>query len=116
MLKKILVVDDEPDLLDTIEEALVVAGYEVIRAKDGRQAWEVLSNSSPSVILSDYRMPRMNGCELFELVRNSLKNRNMPFIFMSSNPERITSIGNYVVLRKPFQFDTLLSHIKTMTD
>jgi CheY-like chemotaxis protein len=112
MDKSVLIVDDDPDMLDVIEEALVFGGYEVKRAQDGRRAWEILEAASTSVILSDYLMPKLNGCELFNLVRASEKNKDTPFIFMSSTPEVICSTGSYSVLRKPFQFDTLILKIK----
>lgn len=114
MNKSILIVDDEPDFLDVIEVALVLGGYQVTRAKDGRQAWEILGSASPGIILSDYSMPRMNGCELFDLVRNSNQGRNMPFIFMTATPELIDSVGIYSVLRKPFQFDALMAKVDAM--
>lgn len=112
MGETILIVDDEPDLLDVIEEALIFGGYEVTRAKDGRQAWEILSTETPALILSDYLMPGLNGCELLDLVRDSKRNKDTPFIFMSSTPELIRSIGSYSVLRKPFQFDTLILKVE----
>jgi CheY-like chemotaxis protein len=112
MRESILIVDDDPDMLDVIEEALVFGGYEVKRAQDGQQAWEILETESTSIILSDYLMPRLNGCELFELVRGSVKNKDTPFVFMSSTPDIICSTGSYTVLRKPFQFDTLILKIK----
>lgn len=114
MNKRILIVDDEPDLLDVIEVALSFGGYEVARAKDGRQAWEMIHVEMPSIILSDYWMPRMNGCELFDLVRNFDQSKNTPFIFMSSTPELISSVGTYSVLRKPFQFDTLMAKVDAL--
>lgn len=115
MNKSILIVDDESDFLDVIEVALVLGGYEVTRAKDGLQAWEILGSEKPGIILSDYSMPRMNGCELFDLVRNSGQNKDTPFIFMSSTPERINSKGTYSVLRKPFQFDALMTKVDSLS-
>lgn len=113
MGETILIADDDPDMLDVIEEALVFGGYEVRRAQDGQQAWEILKMENAAIILSDYLMPRLNGGELFNLVRGSVKNKDTPFIFMSSTPEIICSIGSYTVLRKPFQFDALILRIKS---
>ncbi|RXZ36825.1 response regulator [Oxalobacteraceae bacterium CAVE-383] len=115
MSKSILIVDDESDLLDVIEVALNLGGYEVTRAKNGQQAWEMLRIMIPNVILSDYWMPGMSGSELFDLVRNADRSRNIPFIFMSSTPELINSIGIYSVLRKPFQFDALMTKVDSMS-
>jgi DNA-binding response OmpR family regulator len=115
MGKSILIIDDEPDMLDSLEEAFHFLNYEVTRAKDGQQASEMLARQTPSIILSDYMMPRMNGCELFDWVRSSKNNSKTPFIFMSATPELITSIGTYAVLRKPFEFDALMSKVNLVT-
>lgn len=113
MKRSVLIVDDDSDLLDVIEQSLIFAGYWVERASDGQQAWEMLATENPSIILSDYTMPRMNGCQLFDLVRASEKNKNTPFIFMSSTPELIHCEGTYSLLRKPFQFEALVSMVNT---
>lgn len=112
MNETILIVDDEIDMLDVIEESLVFSGYAVIRARDGQEAWQLLETETPDIILSDYFMPRLNGSELFALVRSSIKNKKTPFIFMSGTPELISSTGPYQLLRKPFQFDTLIHKIE----
>lgn len=115
MEKSILIIDDEPDMLDSLEEAFIFSGYEVTRAKDGVEALEMLTRQTPSIILSDYMMPKMNGCELFDRVRSSTNNSKTPFIFMSATPELITSVGTYAVLRKPFEFDALMSKVTAVT-
>lgn len=112
MSETIFVVDDESDMLDVIEEALVFKKYVVHRASDGQQAWEMLSRERPSIILSDLHMPKIDGCELFDLVRSSSNNDTTPFIFMSSRPELINSVGSYGVLRKPFNLDTLIQKVE----
>lgn len=113
MPETILVVDDEPDMLNVIEEALSFKSYVVHRAQDGDEAWEMLGSEIPTLILSDVQMPKLNGCKLFDLVRGSERNEETPFIFMSSTPELITSVGSYTVLRKPFQFDTLIQKVES---
>jgi CheY-like chemotaxis protein len=112
MGETILIVDDEPDMLDSIEDALTLSRYVVTRARDGQQAWEILGTESPTIILSDFQMPRLNGAKLFDLVRGSNRNRKIPFIFMSATPELITSVGSYTVLRKPFVFETLIQKVE----
>jgi DNA-binding response OmpR family regulator len=112
MGETIFVVDDDPDMLEVIEEALVFKQYVVHRARDGQQAWEMLGNESPSIILADFQMPNLNGSELFDRVRGSHNNYATPFVFMSSTPELITSTGSYTVLRKPFNLDTLIQKVE----
>jgi len=65
----ILVVDDEPSIRETSAMILKMSGYEVLTAEDGLAALEVLSETSPHVLVSDLRMPRMDGFELLSVVR-----------------------------------------------
>jgi len=68
-MKSILIVDDDPRIRESLSEALVGDGWEVFVAEDGEQAVGVVSESHPSVVLSDIRMPGMSGLELLSLLR-----------------------------------------------
>jgi CheY-like chemotaxis protein len=66
MARRILLVDDDPDLRRATRAALEAEGYEVVEAKDGQAALDLLENESqrPNLILTDLIMPRLNGWEL----------------------------------------------------
>jgi|SRR5579884_1211020 len=66
---RILVVDDEPSICETVGQMLENEGYEVLTASDGLYALDALSNSLPDVIISDLNMPRMSGFEFMAIVR-----------------------------------------------
>ncbi len=68
--KTILVVDDEQGIRETYAAIFRTQGYEVLTAKDGVEALEVLSTIRPHVLVSDLKMPRMNGFELLSVVRD----------------------------------------------
>ncbi|MCB0192635.1 MAG: response regulator transcription factor [Anaerolineae bacterium] len=80
----ILVVDDEPDLLENISLPLEVEGFQVHTAPDGLQALEILEDQTVSLILADIAMPNMNGYQLYEKVRENPRWITIPFIFLSA--------------------------------
>ena len=78
----ILVVDDQPDLLENIGLALESAGYQVLTAGDGVEALAVLQSQPVDLILADIAMPRMNGYQLYERVRENVQWVAIPFLFL----------------------------------
>jgi two-component system response regulator (stage 0 sporulation protein F) len=82
---KILCVDDEPALLRIYRDELSEEGYEVILARDGKEALGLLSAENPDVVILDIRMPNMDGLEA--LVALLGKNHTLPVILHSAYPE-----------------------------
>ncbi|MCB0208163.1 MAG: response regulator transcription factor [Anaerolineae bacterium] len=80
----ILVVDDEPDLLENISLPLEIEGFQVYTAPDGLQALTILEDQAVSLILADIAMPNMNGYQLYEKVRENPRWITIPFIFLSA--------------------------------
>ncbi|MBI3314851.1 MAG: response regulator [Candidatus Omnitrophica bacterium] len=77
--KKILVVDDEPNFLELIKIRLEANGYEVVLARDGREALERLEGDPVDAVLLDIMMPKMHGIDVLENIRK--KNKTLP-VFM----------------------------------
>lgn len=80
----ILVVDDQPDLLENISLALETAGYQILKAADGLQAIEALNSHPVDLILSDVAMPNMNGYHLLDRVRSHPTWTRIPFLFLTA--------------------------------
>src|SRR5579859_561822 len=80
---KILVVDDNPTILKLLCQSLEKCG-ELITAADGAEALQKAAEIQPDLIISDYSMPRMNGLELFENLRQRDKTSQIPFVFLAS--------------------------------
>jgi len=111
MTKTILLVDDEPDILAALRDVLEYQHYYVVCACDGLNALELLKTAAPDVIVSDVRMPHVNGQQFFERLKSSSTKRHIPFIFMTATPETVISIGAQAVLRKPFLIEGLLREV-----
>ena len=82
--KTVLFVDDESLWLNAVLEAVRGGPVNVITAAGGEEALQKMLRHKPDLILSDVRMPAMNGFDLFEIVKNNPKLRSIPYVFMSS--------------------------------
>ncbi|MCB0208162.1 MAG: response regulator transcription factor [Anaerolineae bacterium] len=80
----ILVVDDEPDLLENIVLALDAEGYRVLSATDGVKALDTLESESVDLVLADIAMPNMNGYQLYQRIRENPNWLFLPFIFLTA--------------------------------
>jgi CheY-like chemotaxis protein len=82
--KIIMLVDDEKPWLEIMSHVLKEKSFSVMAAESGIEALKMLQRKTPDLILSDVRMPEMNGFDLYEHVRMESKNKNIPYVFMSS--------------------------------
>jgi two-component system OmpR family response regulator len=81
----ILVADDDNDIRDMLAFTLEAAGYQAVGAKDGHTAARILTVAKPVGLITDVRMPAMNGMELCRLARHSPANRDTAILMISSN-------------------------------
>ncbi|MDA0902273.1 MAG: response regulator, partial [Proteobacteria bacterium] len=116
---KILCVEDEQEIRETISEILRDEGFEVFEASNGKEAVEVFLENNPDLVISDIMMPEVSGYDLLKIIREnkSISNNNVPFIFLSalSKKEDVIkgaelSANDY--LTKPVDFDLLIAKIK----
>ena len=104
MKNKILLVDDEPEILSTLKYLLVHEGFEVETVLDGEAAFELLSFTRFDAIVCDLIMPRLDGMGLLKRIRGM--NMLLPFIFLSGHAGEkeeleVTSFGAYELIHKP---------------
>jgi two-component system alkaline phosphatase synthesis response regulator PhoP len=110
---KLLLVDDEPDIIEFLSYNFLRNGYEVKSACNGLEALKLLEFYHPDIILSDILMPELNGIDLCKALKHDDRFREIPFVFMSaSNDEFIalTSIaaGGAKYLTKTVHVSSLL--------
>ncbi len=113
---KILVVDDEPVIRDSIAEILRLHGYQVLTASNGIEGLEAIRQNIPEMIISDIMMPEMNGYQFFQRVRSNSEWLWIPFIFLSAKGEGEDirfgkELGVEDYLRKPIDAEDLLAAV-----
>jgi len=113
---RILVVDDEPDYVSTIQCRLEWSHYEVITAANGKEALEKAESEKPDLILLDTSMPVMNGHEMLEHLRKRQHLKDIPVIMVTAlcEPRDIAVASSYGVVNyiaKPFDFAELMEKI-----
>ncbi len=96
MGKKILLVDDDPDMLVIFETLFKSSGYDIIKAQSGKEAIEIAAKEQPNLIVLDIRMPQMDGVETTDLLKESDKTRNIPIVYLSSLVKKDQVNGGYV--------------------
>jgi CheY-like chemotaxis protein len=96
MEKKILLVDDDPDMLTIFETLLRSSGYCVIKAQSGQEAIEAAARDQPNLIILDIKMPKMDGVETTDLLKKSDATRNIPIVYLSSLVKKDQVNGGYV--------------------
>ncbi len=112
---KILLADDEPDIVSLYREMLEGNGFEVETAQDGRKTLERIADETFDLIILDLHMPKVSGFEVMEELRS--EGRRIPIIVMTGHypveevSERIQGFGVGAVLRKPVMITTLLDAV-----
>jgi len=119
MQARILVVDDEPDLVSTVEYRLKFANYSVITASNGQEGLDRARSEKPDLILLDTNMPVMDGHETLANLRADPDIKDIPVIMLTARCEAqdiaaasAHGVSDYVT--KPFDFADLMTKIQTV--
>ena len=121
MAKQLLVVDDDPSLLLAVSETLRAEGYEVVTARRGAEALVRVAESLPDLIISDIRMPGMDGYALARNLRSAPRTRLVPIVFLTAKDETADRIAGFrtgvdAYLTKPFEPEELAAVVKSILD
>ena len=116
---KILIVDDEADILELLEYNLVKEGYQVLTAADGKAAIEVAKKENPDMILLDIMMPKLDGIETCRRIRGIPGLSNVSVIFLTARSEEYSELAGFEAgaddyISKPIKPRILLSRIKAI--
>lgn len=114
MAKRLLVVDDDPGLLLAVSETLRAEGYHVKTARRGAEALVIVAQSLPDLIISDIRMPGMDGYQLVKNLRSNSRTRLVPIVFLTAKDETSDRIQGFrtgvdAYLTKPFEPEELVA-------
>ncbi len=114
---RILIVDDDPDILDVLEITLSEENYEIFKAMDGEEAIRIIKSKPLDLVLLDYAIPKMNGRQVCMEVKKDILLRHLPIIMVTGKGEVSDKVGgidagadDYIV--KPFEPKELLARIR----
>ncbi len=116
--KTLLLIDDDPNLILLVKDYLEFRGYQVITAENGREALDILANSSPDMIICDVMMPEMDGYAFVEHVRANPETEWIPVLFLSAkgqSQDRVKGLntGADVYMVKPFEPEELVAQVES---
>jgi CheY-like chemotaxis protein len=119
--KKILVADDESHILNVVSLKLSNAGYVVVTASDGQEAFEMATAQRPDLIITDYHMPLLSGLELCQKLRQSDATAGIPTILLTARgyglePTDMEQNGISRLVSKPFSPRQLLATVNEMLE
>lgn len=115
--KKILVVDDEANIVDLLKVILRSVGFEVESASNGVEALEKIRRARPDLIILDVNMPQLDGWSVLAAVRSAEATRGLPVLMCTnkdlvSDVERAEILGATGYVTKPFEIDRMLQKVQ----
>ena len=115
--KRLLLIDDDPNLILLVKDYLEFRGYEVVTAENGREALDVLEQDIPDMIICDVMMPEMDGYTFVNHVREDERTSWIPVLFLSAkgqSQDRVKglNIGADVYMVKPFEPEELVAQVE----
>ncbi len=119
MTKKILLVDDEKDLVETVTFRLESSGYEVVSAYDGQEGLDKAKSEGPDLIILDLMLPKMDGYKVCRMLKFDGKYKDIPIIMFTaraqdSDKQMGEQVGADAYITKPFDPKALLGKIEEL--
>ncbi len=119
MKQKILIVEDNPDLISILQVQLENKGYDTVQAVNGKKAVDMATAQLPDLIVMDIMMPQMNGLEATRLIRQNPKTRSIPILAATAkitiaDKEECLQSGCNDHIDKPFTTKELVSRIEKL--
>ena len=118
-MKKILIVDDEPNIVMTLEYTFKKSNYEVFIARDGQEALDILKSNFPDVIILDIMMPMVDGFATLEQIRKDENLKHTKVLFLSaknkeSDIEKGMALGADAYMTKPFSIKKVVEKVEEL--
>lgn len=117
--KKILIVDDEPNIVMSLEYTFKKNDFEVFIARDGSEAIEILKSQIPDLVLLDIMMPNVDGYQTLKHIRSNAQTKNIKVIFLTaknkaSDIQKGLTLGVDKYLTKPFSIKKIMAEINEL--
>ena len=116
-MKKILIVDDEADIIEILQFVLESQGYECITAFDGEEGLKLAREASPDLIILDVMMPKINGYKISRLLKYDNKYKDIPILMITARSQEEDKIigeetGADEYITKPFKVEYVVEKVK----
>jgi CheY-like chemotaxis protein len=108
----LLIVDDEPPILELLQETLEDVGYSVLTASDGREALAIAQQTPLALVLTDMMMPHMDGHVLSERLRADPRTQHLPILLMTATRYNIQTEAANAIVAKPFDLDAIVTLVR----
>ncbi|GEK47483.1 response regulator transcription factor [Bisbaumannia pacifica] len=120
-MPKVLVVDDEPNIVLSLEFLMQQAGFEVTTAEDGESALARVAEAGPDLILLDISLPDLSGFEVLERLRQTPRGATLPIIMLTAHGREVErekglALGADDYITKPFSTQALVEKVKALLD
>lgn len=118
-MKKILIVDDEPNIVMALEYTFKKSNYEVFIARDGQEALDILKSNFPDLIILDIMMPMVDGFATLEQIRKDANLQHTKVMFLSaknkeSDIEKGLALGADAYMTKPFSIKKVVEQVEEL--
>lgn len=118
-MKKLLIVDDEPNIVMSLEYTFKKEDFNVFIARDGAEAIEIVNNDIPDIIILDIMMPNVDGFQVLKYLKENKELKNIKVIFLSaknkaSDIELGLKLGADKYMSKPFSVKKLVNEVKEL--
>lgn len=110
--RRILIVDDEPILLDMLLDIFHDEGFTVYTASNGEDALALLEHQPVDVVLTDFMMPRVSGVELAQRLQANPATASTPVVLMSAASPKVIDQAITIVIAKPFMLEDLIEKVR----
>ncbi|UKN01362.1 response regulator [Paracrocinitomix mangrovi] len=119
MSKKIVIVDDEPNIVMSLEYAFKKKGHQVFIARDGSEAIEIIKKELPDAVVLDVMMPKVDGFNTLKQIKNSPELKNCRVVFLSaknkeSDIQKGLDLGADKYLTKPFSVKKVITEVEEL--
>lgn len=120
-MKKVLIVDDEPNILMSLEFLMKKQGYTVFIARDGKEALDILTTETPDVVILDIMMPEVDGYQVCAHIRSKNEFNHTKVIFLTAKSketdiEKGYELGADLYMTKPFSTRALVKKIGNLLE
>ena len=120
-MRKILIIEDEHELLDFMKIRLEANDYKVVSACDGKEGYEKACNEKPDLILLDLMLPKIDGYWVCNLLKHDKRYENVPIIIITAksgdeNQKLAKECGADAYMQKPFDIEALLAKIASLLE